>query len=100
MANITSHRWEFYFRASTVLGIVGARSVDFELIAPLRLFDHYQRVHDSYHDLGLCRWTCPYQTGHLAWLDNLLAMNSRGERMRKPECGWMLLILEPGWQLL
>jgi hypothetical protein len=24
-------------------------------------------------------------------LDNLLAMNSRGERMRKPECGWMLL---------
>jgi hypothetical protein len=36
-------------------------------------------------------WTCPYQTGHLAWLDNLLAMNSRGERMRKPECGWMLL---------
>ena len=54
MANITSHRWEFYFRASTVLGIVGARSVDFELIAPLRLFDHYQRVHDSYHDLGLC----------------------------------------------
>jgi phosphonate transport system permease protein len=42
MANITSHRWEFYFRASTVLGIVGARSVDFELIAPLRLFDHDQ----------------------------------------------------------
>jgi len=36
-------------------------------------------------------WTCPYQTGHSAWLDNLLAMNSRGERMRKPECGWMLL---------
>ena len=36
-------------------------------------------------------WTCPYQTGHLACLTNLLAMNSRGERMRKPECGWMLL---------
>lgn len=33
----------------------------------------------------------PYQTGNSAWLDNLLAMNSRGERMRKPECGWMLL---------
>jgi hypothetical protein len=40
---------------------------------------------------ALAPWTCPYQTGHLAWLDNLLAMNSRGERMRKPECGWMLL---------
>ena len=39
----------------------------------------------------LLGWTCPYQTGHSAWLDNLLAMNSRGERMRKPECGWMLL---------
>jgi ribosome modulation factor len=37
------------------------------------------------------QWTCPYQTGHSAWLDNWLAMNSRGERMRKPECGWMLL---------
>jgi hypothetical protein len=24
-------------------------------------------------------------------LDNWPAMNSRGERMRKPECGWMLL---------
>jgi transposase-like protein len=36
---------------------------------------------------GVAPWTCPYQTGHLAWLDNLLAMNSRGERMRKPECG-------------
>jgi hypothetical protein len=36
-------------------------------------------------------WTCPYQTGHSAWLGDLLAMNSRGERMRKPECGWMLL---------
>ena len=32
-------------------------------------------------------WTCPYQTGHTAWLANWLAMNSRGERMRKPECG-------------
>ena len=36
-------------------------------------------------------WTCPYQTVHLAWLGDLLAMNSRGDLMRKPECGWMLL---------
>jgi len=43
------------------------------------------------YQLGVIAWTCPYQTGHSAWLDNLLAMNSRGERMRKPECGWMLL---------
>ena len=41
--------------------------------------------------LGLHGWTCPYQTGHSAWLDNWLAMNSRGDLMRKPECGWMLL---------
>jgi phosphonate transport system permease protein len=42
MADITIHRWEYYYRASTVRGIVGAGSVDFELIAPLRLFDHDQ----------------------------------------------------------
>ena len=36
-------------------------------------------------------WTCPYQTGHSAWLGDLLAMNSRGDLMRKPECGWMFL---------
>ena len=42
MADITIHRWEYHYRASTVRGIVGAGSVDFELIAPLRLFDHDQ----------------------------------------------------------
>ena len=39
----------------------------------------------------LASWTCPYQTGHSAWLGDLLAMNSSGDLMRKPECGWMLL---------
>ena len=33
----------------------------------------------------------PYQTGHTALLGDLLAMNSRGDLMRKPECRWMLL---------
>ena len=42
-------------------------------------------------DQGPPPWTCPYQTVHLAWLGDLLAMNSRGDLMRKPECGWMLL---------
>ena len=42
MADVTSHRWEYHFRASTVLGIVGAGSVDFGLIAPLRLTAHDQ----------------------------------------------------------
>ena len=41
--------------------------------------------------LDVTIWTCPYQTGRTACLANWLSMNSRGERMRKPECGWMLL---------
>jgi len=53
----------------------------------------HQAINDALNRLGSDAryWTCPYQTGHSAWLDNLLAMNSRGRRMRKPECGWMLL---------
>ncbi|NKC34487.1 patatin-like phospholipase family protein, partial [Falsiroseomonas selenitidurans] len=34
------------------------------------------------------QWSGPHQTGHAAWLADCRAMNSRGERMRKPECGW------------
>jgi len=37
------------------------------------------------------RWSGPHQTGQAAWLADCRAMNSRGERMRKPECGWMVL---------
>jgi phosphonate transport system permease protein len=37
MADITLHRWEYYFFASTVLGIVGFGGLGFELIAALRL---------------------------------------------------------------
>jgi len=29
-------------------------------------------------------WSCPHQTGHAAWVADCEAMNSRGERMRKP----------------
>lgn len=37
MADITLHRWEYYFFASTVLGNVGFGGFGFELIAALRL---------------------------------------------------------------
>ena len=37
------------------------------------------------------RWSGPHQTGQAAWLADCWAMNSRGERMRKPEWGWTLL---------
>jgi hypothetical protein len=30
------------------------------------------------------RWSCPHQTGQAAWVADCAAMNSRGERMRKP----------------
>ncbi len=36
-------------------------------------------------------WSCPYQTGQAAWVADCAAMNSRGERMRKPLWGWMVL---------
>jgi putative transposase len=36
-------------------------------------------------------WSGPHQTGQAAWLADCRAMNSRGERMRKPEWGWMVL---------
>ncbi len=42
MADITIYRWEYHFRASTVLGIVGAGGIGFELIAALRLVAYDQ----------------------------------------------------------
>lgn len=42
MADITIYRWEYHFRASTVLGIVGAGGIGFELMAALRLIRYDQ----------------------------------------------------------
>jgi phosphonate transport system permease protein len=40
LADITIYRWEYHFRASTVLGIVGAGGIGFELMAALRLIKY------------------------------------------------------------
>ncbi len=40
MADVTIYRWEYNFRASTVLGTVGAGGIGFELIGALRLMDY------------------------------------------------------------
>lgn len=42
LADITIYRWEYHFRASAVLGIVGAGGIGFELIAALRLMKYDQ----------------------------------------------------------
>lgn len=42
LADITLYRWEYHFRASTVLGIVGAGGIGFELIGALRLMAYDQ----------------------------------------------------------
>ena len=42
LADITIYRWEYHFRASTVLGIVGAGGIGFELIAALRIIEYDQ----------------------------------------------------------
>jgi phosphonate transport system permease protein len=42
LADITIYRWEYHFRASTVLGIVGAGGIGFELIAALRMIAYDQ----------------------------------------------------------
>jgi phosphonate transport system permease protein len=42
LADVTIYRWEYHFRASTVLGIVGAGGIGFQLIAALRLLDYAQ----------------------------------------------------------
>jgi phosphonate transport system permease protein len=40
MADISIYRWEYHFRASAVLGIVGAGGIGFELMAALRLIKY------------------------------------------------------------
>ena len=42
LSDITIYRWEHHFRASAVLGIVGAGGIGFELIAALRLMSYDQ----------------------------------------------------------
>jgi phosphonate transport system permease protein len=42
LADITIYRWEYHFRASAVLGIVGAGGIGFELIAALRMIEYAQ----------------------------------------------------------
>jgi phosphonate transport system permease protein len=42
LADITIYRWEYHFRASAVLGIVGAGGIGFELIAALRVIEYAQ----------------------------------------------------------
>jgi phosphonate transport system permease protein len=43
MADVSIYRWELNFRSSTVIGLVGAGGIGFELIASLRLMQ-YQEV--------------------------------------------------------
>jgi phosphonate transport system permease protein len=43
LADVAVYRWEYNFRASTVMGMVGAGGIGFELMASLRLMQ-YQEV--------------------------------------------------------
>ena len=43
IADVTVYRWEYNFRASTVMGMVGAGGIGFELMSSLRLMQ-YQEV--------------------------------------------------------
>lgn len=42
MADVTLYRWEYHFRASTVIGMVGAGGIGLELMASLRLMEYRQ----------------------------------------------------------
>lgn len=42
LADTTIYRWEYNFRASTILGAVGAGGIGFELIAALRILEYGQ----------------------------------------------------------
>jgi phosphonate transport system permease protein len=42
LADVSIYRWEYNFRASTVLGLVGAGGIGFELIAALRTLEYRQ----------------------------------------------------------
>ncbi len=53
LADITIYRWEYHFRASAVLGIVGAGGIGFELMAALRLI-----AYDQVSAILLCILAC------------------------------------------
>jgi phosphonate transport system permease protein len=40
LIDVVAYRWEYNFRASAVMGIVGAGGIGFELIAALRLMQY------------------------------------------------------------
>lgn len=40
LAGVTIYRWEYHFRASTVIGMVGAGGIGFELISSLRIMQY------------------------------------------------------------
>jgi phosphonate transport system permease protein len=42
MADVSLYRWEYNFRASTVMGMVGAGGIGFELMSSLRLMQYQQ----------------------------------------------------------
>lgn len=42
LAGVSIYRWEYNFRASTVLGLVGAGGIGFQLIAALRVLEYRQ----------------------------------------------------------
>ncbi|KRQ18102.1 phosphate ABC transporter permease [Mycobacteroides sp. H001] len=42
MADVTIYRWEYNFRASVVVGVVGAGGIGFELIAALRTLQYHK----------------------------------------------------------
>ena len=41
-ADVTMYRWEYNFRQSTVMGMVGAGGIGTELVGSLRLIDYPQ----------------------------------------------------------
>ena len=43
LADVSIYRWEYNFRASTVMGMVGAGGIGFELMGSLRIMQ-YQEV--------------------------------------------------------
>lgn len=40
MADVSIYRWEYNFRASTVMGMVGAGGIGFELMGSLRIMQY------------------------------------------------------------
>nr|WP_277819367.1 IS3 family transposase [Pseudoroseomonas vastitatis] len=58
-------------------------------IAPNRLARNFEAARPD--QVWLADWSAPHQTGQATGVDDWLAMNSRGESMRKPEWGWAAL---------